>query len=556
MTLTKVSRVGDPAPEDASGSSALLRMEGISKRFGRNVALREVNLEVDRGEVHAILGENGAGKSTLMNILYGATTPSEGRILWRGEPVEWRSPREAIRRGIAMVHQQFMLVPALTVAENLDLAPREDRPFCFDRKGAKARVRELAARFGFELDPDARVDSLPVGARQRLEILKALRRRAELLILDEPTAVLTPRESLELRGFLRALAQDGTAILFISHKLGEVLEFADRMSVLRRGSLVGSFLQGDVDARSLAQAILGNDRNIGSDRNISPEMGAPGERPRRPHPVPPEFTDEKQMVLELRGAGSAATSERTVRHLQLQVRAGEIFGVTGVDGNGQEELAALVAGVLPCAEGSVFLAGADVTRLDAGARRRLGLGVLPPDRHREGLIAEFRLWENVALVAGEVAAAPRFGPPPELARRESVGTFPGTFLLHPGRHRRRVTEMITNYDIRGGDADSPTHALSGGNQQKLLLSRELELQPRVLLVVNPTRGLDLGASAAVRQRILQLRDEGMGILFVSTDLDEILEIADRAGVMVDGTFREVPNFDRETLGLAMLTRPT
>ncbi len=532
----------------------LLRVERVTKRFGGTAALDDVSLDVEAGRVHAILGENGAGKTTLLNLLFGLAQPDAGRILWNGAPVRLESPADSIRLGIGMVHQHFMLVSALTVWENVLLTHPERARFLVRRDAAREWVRTISARHGLALDPDARVESLPVGARQRVEIAKALARDAQLLILDEPTAVLAPRETRELLARVKSLRGRGAAVLFVSHKIPEVIEIADRVTVLRRGRTAGSF-SGALDPRELAARVLGGEgTGPGSGAGGGGEGGAgeggggeggageagAGEGGGRAGASPGGAGDggvrRDIPGLALRELGARFAHGVDVEDVSLDVAAGTIVGVAGVDGNGQEELAALLAGMVRPDSGSIHLAGEDVTGDDAAVRWRKGLGILPGDRGREGLVLDLSVWENLALRT--------FGA--NEARRA------GGLLVEPSVHRAEAVRLLEAFDVRGPGIDAPARSLSGGNQQKLLLARELSRSPKALVALHPTRGLDVGAAAEVAARLRRLRDAGAAILLVSTELDELLEIADRVGVLVRGRWREIVSRDREEVGTAML----
>ncbi|MFN8177119.1 MAG: ABC transporter ATP-binding protein [bacterium] len=498
-------------------SEPLLRAAGLTKRFGALTALETVDLDVRPGEVHAILGENGAGKTTLVNLLFGMLRADAGRILWRGEETALRSPHDALARGIGMVHQHFMLVGALPVWENVALSDPKRPAFRLDAARGRRRVQELAERYSLALDPDARVDDLPVGARQRVEIAKALEGSAALLILDEPTAVLAPSEVDDLFAAIREMKRAGTAIVFISHKLDEVLAISDRVTVLRRGRVVARVRTEDADASSLARAIVG-------------EEAAAWTRSGR------RAAADGDVVLSVEGASAKAPGAPALREVSFALRAGEILGVAGVDGNGQQELVALLAGLLRPDAGRVRLAGADVTALDVEARWRRGLSVLPGDRAREGLVPDAPLWENLALR--------EFGAP--WAR--------GRLGVSPSAHVRRAGELLARFDVRAEGPRVPARSLSGGNQQKLLLARELAAEPKAIVLLNPTRGLDVGAASALLRTLIELRDAGRAILLVSTELDELLEVSDRVAVLFRGGLREATSRERAAIGALMLGR--
>ncbi|HEV8688522.1 MAG TPA: ABC transporter ATP-binding protein [Gaiellaceae bacterium] len=495
----------------------VLEMRGITKRFPGVVANDHVDFDLLPGEVHALLGENGAGKSTLMNILYGLYTPDEGEILIKGERVVMHSPKDAIARGIGMVHQHFMLIPVMTVAENVVLAsePRE-AGVLLDYNEAERRVRELAERFKFAIDPHARVQDISVAQQQRVEILKALYRKAEILILDEPTAVLTPQEALELFQILRGLIAEGLSVIFISHKLDEVLEISDRITVLRRGKTVATIPREGATEQELARLMVGREVLLRVDK----KPGTPGE---------PVLIVENLSVVDDRGLPA-------VRDVSLQVRAGEIVGIAGVDGNGQSELIDAITGLRRPAGGRVLIGEQEVTTKDADDHLEAGLGHIPEDRQRRGLVLEFTLAENVALHDYDKPPISRWG------------------WLSPRRMIQRARDLLRRYDVRGGGPTTRASALSGGNQQKVVLAREVERDPTVLVAAQPTRGLDVGAIEFVHRRLVEERDEGRAILLISFELDEILSLSDRILVIFEGRIvgEYPPTVSAEELGVAMI----
>ncbi len=494
----------------------LLQVHGITKRFGSLTANDRVTIDVEAGEVHAVLGENGAGKSTLMNIIYGLLHPDEGSMTLAGQPFQPRGPREAMAAGIGMVHQHFMLIPALTVVENIVLGREPGTRLRLDLDVAAREIRQLGGRYHMEVDPYARVRDLPVGLQQRVEILKAFYRKARLLILDEPTAMLTPQETGELFAIIERLQGEGLSILFISHKLEEARRIAQRITVMRLGRVVETLPAEGATAQELANAMVGRDVVLQVERDPQP----PGD---------PVLEVENLTVLD-------ATGKPRVKDLSLTVRAGEIVGIAGVDGNGQEELAAALAGLLPAVHGRIRLAGRDVT--GAPVRRRLeeGLGYIPADRQAEGLVMNFTLAENLALRSYWRAPYAR-GLMLAFERFNSVGRG-----------------QLERFDVRPADPRMLARQLSGGNQQKVILAREVGARPKMLIASQPTRGLDVGAIEFVQRRLLELRSQGTGILLISLELEEILALSDRIGVLYGGqlvAMLDGARVTRERVGLLM-----
>jgi ABC-type uncharacterized transport system ATPase subunit len=502
------------SPTDATDAAGLaLELRGITKRFGALTANDAVDLQLRRGEIHALLGENGAGKSTLMNVVYGMISPDEGEILVDGEAVTVGSPREAMDLGIGMVFQHFMLIPVMTVAENLVLGAEPRRNGLLDLAGARRRTRELSERHGLKVDPDATVSDVSVGQQQRIEILRALDRGAKILVLDEPTAVLTAQETSELADVLRTLRDNGTSIVFITHKLHEVLEIADRVTVLRRGKTIGTVDTADADEASLARMMVGRDVVL----RVEKDPAKPGE---------PLLEVEDVHALDDRGLPA-------VDGVTLQVRAGEIVAVAGIDGNGQSELIDLISGLRTCAGGRVRLAGKDITNCSPRAAREAGIGHIAEDRHRRGLVLDFNLSENLALMDYREDA--RFG------------------LLKPRRMVDAAKRLLHEFDVRGGSPATPARSLSGGNQQKVVIAREISGNPDALIAAQPTRGLDVGAIEFVHRRLLAERDAGRAILLFSLELDEVRALADRILVIYDGRIvgELPPTASDEELGLLM-----
>ena len=493
----------------------LLELEGITKQFPGVLANDAVDLDLVKGEVHALLGENGAGKSTLVNILYGLYHPDAGEIRFEGKPTRISSPSDAIDLGIGMVHQHFMLIPVMTVAENIVLATEPRNGPFIDMEGAKQRVRELSQQYGLAVNPDAKIQAITVAQQQRVEILKALYRGARILILDEPTAVLTPQEAEELFEIVRSLTEQGEAVIFITHKLNEVLEIADRITVLRRGKRVDTVPREGATEAALARMMVGREVLL----EVEKKPAEPGE-----------------VLLQVEGL--SVYDDRgleAVRDISLQVRSGEIVGVAGVDGNGQSELIDALAGLRKPAAGRIELLGKDVTHTSTDHRLHEGLGHIPEDRQRRGLVLDFSLAENIALHDFDEAPYSRLG------------------WLYPRRMVANARRLIEEFDVRGGGPQTPASSLSGGNQQKVILAREVARSPQVLIAAQPTRGLDVGAIEFIHRRLVEQRDAGRGVLLVSFELDEILSLADRILVVYEGRIvgEYPPDVSEHELRIAM-----
>ncbi|HSM39071.1 MAG TPA: ABC transporter ATP-binding protein [Candidatus Limnocylindrales bacterium] len=494
-------------------------MRGITKQYPGVLANDGIDLDVREGEIHALLGENGAGKSTLMNILYGLAVPDAGEVLIDGETVEIASPHDAIRRGISMVHQHFMLVPVLSVAENILLGEEPmANPVFMDRSASNRRIRELGERFGWQIDPDQRVGSLSVGWQQRVEILKALYRNARVLVLDEPTAVLTPQETKEIFGVLHKLRSEGYAIIFISHKLYEVLEVADRITVIRRGKVVGSRIPSETDEDDLAEMMVGREVQLTVDRGES----SPGE--------------PKLVVTNMKARDDR--HREVVHDLSFEVRAGEIFGIAGVAGNGQTELVEALVGLRRPTGGEVLLAGQRITGATPRQLHDLGVGFVPGDRQRYGLVLSFPLTDNIVL--NDYYHEP----------------FSSGLRRNDAAILEAAEQSIEKYDVRTPSATVSAGTLSGGNQQKLVVAREFEGELHLLVLDQPTRGLDVGSIEFIHRQAIRRRDSGVAILLVSAELDEVLELSDRIGVMFRGRLVAVldgRSADKEEVGLLMAT---
>jgi ABC-type uncharacterized transport system ATPase subunit len=497
---------------------ALLSVRGVNKRFGAVQALAGVDLDFDAGEIHAVLGENGAGKSTLMHVLAGILRPDSGTVLLEGGPVSFRSPGAARAAGIGMVHQHFTLIEALTVAENLVLSLPGQSGWRFDREATAAEAQELAARIGLALSPcDQPVHTLPVGARQRLEILKALAGGGRALILDEPTAVLTPAEVQHLFGMLRELRAQGRAIVFITHKLHEVRAVADRVTIMRRGRVITTVGVDAIGERGMAEQMVG-------------EVPPPSNRPPRwaPGGAPDALRVDGVGVTDLRGVAA-------LTDVALRVQEGQIFGIAGVDGNGQRELFEVLVGLRPPHTGRVFVGERQLSTFSPRAAHAAGIGHIPPDRRREGLALTLSVAENFLL------------------NRSVLDQFGRGGFLQTAAARQFAARLAEQYAIQFAGLDESVQSLSGGNQQRVIVARELAKRPRVLVAVNPTRGLDVQAARAVANALLAVAAEGCALVLISTDLDEVLELSDRVSVLARGRLSEPiePPIDAQRLGLLM-----
>ncbi len=500
-----------------------LAMRGVTKRYATGTLANEaVDFEVRPGEIHALLGENGAGKSTLMNILYGLVAPDSGEIAIDGLPVTIADPADAIARGIGMVHQHFMLVPVLTVAENVMLGREIVGPAqIVDRTEGGRRVRALAERLGFDLRPDARIEQLSVGQQQRVEILKAVYRGARILVLDEPTAVLTPQETSEIFAVLRRLAGEGAAIVFISHKLDEVQAVADRITVIRRGRVVGERTPGKTTTSELAELMVGRAVSLRVDRGRS------------------RAGDARLEIRALRVADGRG--HEAVRSVDLDVRAGEILGIAGVAGNGQEHLVESIVGLRRATSGTIRIDGRDVTKGSIRQRRDRGLAYVPADRQRAGLVLSFPVYDNLVLTRYHHAPFAR--------------GF-GRILRDRSAIQANARRLIERFDVRTSSAAVEAGTLSGGNQQKLIVAREFRADLRLLVLDQPTRGLDVGSIEFIHRQVVAQRDEGAAILLVSAELDEVLQLSDRVAVMyrgrIVGTFAAA-DAGRDRVGRLMAT---
>lgn len=495
----------------------VLELRGITKAFPGVLANDHIDLTLEQGEILALLGENGAGKTTLMNILYGLYHPDEGEILVRGEKVRIEGPNDAIARGIGMVHQHFMLVPVMTVTENVMLGVESRRGGVFlDREQMARRIEQVGREHGLEVDPKAYIKDLPVGLQQRVEIIKVLYRQAEILILDEPTAVLTPQEAEDLFKILRSLTSQGKSIIFITHKLKEVMAVADRITVLRLGRSVGTVRPKETDPQSLASLMVGRDVNLVVDKNLA----APGE---------PVLQVQDLIALDERG-------HVAVNGVSFEVRAGEVLGVAGVQGNGQTELVYALTGLRPPASGTVKIAGADVSRATPREITEKGVAHVPEDRQKHGLVLSFPVSDNIAL---NTYYLPPFAKGLNMQEQAIITTS---------------EELVKQFDVRTPNVFVNVSALSGGNQQKVIIAREFSRPIKLLIASQPTRGLDVGSIEYIHSRIIEKRDEGTAVLVVSSELDEILALSDRIAVMFKGQILDIvpaAGVSKEHLGLLM-----
>jgi simple sugar transport system ATP-binding protein len=510
-----------PAPENplipANPNPVVLEVRGMTKRFPGVLANDHINLRLHKGEVLGLLGENGAGKSTLMNVIYGLYQPDEGSLLINEKPVTIHGPNDAIRRGIGMVHQHFQLVPVLSVADNIMLGTESTFGGIFlNRRAARQKILDISRQYGLEVDPDALVQDLPVGIQQRVEIIKALYRNADILILDEPTAVLTPQEARGLFGIMRTLIDRGASIIFISHKLKEVLEICDRVQVLRLGKVVGEADPKQSTESSLAEMMVGREVVLQVDKTPA-QRGEP--------------------VLVIRDLVVKDDRDLTaVNHLSLMVRAGEILGIAGVQGNGQTELVEAITGLRTTVEGTIALQEEDVT--DAAPRRvtEAGVGHVPEDRQKNGMVAPFPITDNLVL------------------QTYYLNPFSIGILRNEPRLAENAEILVKQYDVRTPGIYTPIGKLSGGNQQKVIVAREFSRPLKLLIAAQPTRGLDVGSIEYIHKQIVRMRDAGAAVLLVSAELDEILSLADTVAVMFAGRINgvlPVEQADRNTVGLMM-----
>ncbi len=500
--------------------ACVLKMEEVTKVFGPVVANDHVDFELQEGEVHALLGENGAGKSTLMNCLYGMYPMTSGRILLHGEELHLRDADDAMAHGIGMVHQHFMLIPAMTVAENIILGLKQKREPLLDLKTAEKEIKELSDRYNFGIDPKARVRDLSVGMQQRVEILKVLYRNADILILDEPTAVLTPQEATSLFDVVRQLAKEGKSIIMIVHKLEEVMEICDRVTTLRDGKKIGTVLVQDTNPRQLANMMVG--RDVVLDLERTPQEAG-------------------EVVME---AENIVVTDKNGKHvvdgISLQLRKGEVFGVAGVDGNGQIELSEVLTGMLRAKSGTVKIRGEVVPGKHPKEFVDKKVSHIPQDRHKDGLVLDMSIKENMVLQLHDKKPFSKKG------------------VLDWKVITDNAKQLVEDYRIKINSVEDTPKTLSGGNQQKVILAREINREMDVLVAVQPTRGLDIGATEFVRRKILEQRDKGVPVFLVSTELDEVLSLSDRIAVIHGGKFMDVfenGKYTVEEIGLMMAGVP-
>ncbi len=495
----------------------VLELRGITKRFPGVLANDHIDLTLEKGEIHALLGENGAGKTTLMNILYGLYDPDEGEVFVNGKPLKLKSPSDAIAAGVGMVHQHFMLVPVFTVTENVMLGYENLKSgVILDRQAAAARIREISEQYHLEVDPDLYVKDLSVGAQQRVEIIKLLYRNADIFILDEPTAVLTPQEVNELFTIMRTLVEKGKSIIFITHKLREVLEFSDRITVIRSGKVVGTTRPEGADQNTLAAMMVGREVDLNVDK---------------------EPADPKEVVLKVENLVALDDRDHlAIDGISFDVRSGEILGIAGVQGNGQTQLVRVLTGLMHAVDGKITLLGEDITRMSPRKITELGSAHIPEDRQKDGLVLSFPIMDNLAL---------------------------NTYYLEPNARGimmqydtllQTADELVEKFDIRTPNSVTSAGSLSGGNQQKVIVAREFSRPIKMLIASQPTRGLDVGSIEYIHSRLIEKRDAGVAVLLVSTELDEIMQLSDRIAVMFDGRIVAILNAGtatKEQIGLLM-----
>ena len=497
----------------------IIKLQGITKVFPGVVANDHIDLSVRRGEIHSLAGENGAGKSTLMGILYGLQQPDEGTILLRGEEVRLASPKDAIRHGLGMVHQHFMLIPKFTVTQNIILGMEVGSRLRIDYPKAEEEIRQLSQRYGLGIDPAVKVSELSVTMQQRVEILKILYRKAEILIFDEPTAVLTPQEIDEFCDILIRLRDSGKTILFISHKLAEVEKISDRVTVIRRGKVVGTLPMAATNQQELATLMVGREVHLGGGARRQVEASG--------------------VLLDIRGVHYVNHHKgEVIKGVDLQLHRGEILGVAGVDGNGQEELENLLCGKRKPSAGTISFLGQDIAGKSVKEIKKMGMGVIFEDRHKDGLVLDFSVRENLILGFQDQK------------RFLKAGVF-----LDKKKVEENARRLQEDFDIRCGSLDVPAGKLSGGNQQKIIIAREMSSDPEMVMAIQPTRGLDLGAVSFVQDKLVEARNQGKGVLLFSLELDEILQVSDRIAVIFKGQIVKVlknEGVTKEQLGAYML----
>ncbi|EFY02759.1 ABC transporter ATP-binding protein [Streptococcus dysgalactiae] len=494
----------------------VIEMREITKKFGDFVANDHINLNVRKGEIHALLGENGAGKSTLMNMLAGLLEPTSGEIVINEKPVLIDSPSKSAKLGIGMVHQHFMLVEAFTVAENIILGNEKVKNGCLDLKQASKEIKELSEKYGLAINPSAKVADISVGAQQRVEILKTLYRGADILIFDEPTAVLTPAEIQELMGIMRNLVKEGKSIVLITHKLDEIRAVADRVTVIRRGKSIQTVDVAGATSKDLAKMMVGRSVSFTTTK-----------KPSEPKDI--VLSIKNLEVDENRGVPA-------VKGLSLDVRAGEIVGIAGIDGNGQSELIQAITGLRKVKSGSIMIKNQEVTHLTSRKITELSVGHVPEDRHRDGLVLDLSLAENTALQTYYKEPLSKNG------------------ILNYNKINEYARNLMSEFDVRGANELVPARGFSGGNQQKAIIAREVDRDPDLLIVSQPTRGLDVGAIEYIHKRLIEERDKGKAVLVVSFELDEILNLSDRIAVIHDGKIQGIvlpQDTNKQELGILM-----
>ena len=495
-----------------------IQLKNVTKRFPGIVANDHITFDVERGEIHTLAGENGAGKSTLMNIIYGLYQPDEGEIFLNGKPVRFKSSKDAIAHKIGMVHQHFVLIPKLTVAENIVVGREPGSPLVVDRKGAEKKIKELSEKYGLKIDPHAKVADLTVPEQQRVEILKILYREAEILIFDEPTAVLTPQEIDEFCDILLGLKKAGKTILFISHKMAEVMKISDHITVIRRGKVIGTVGIQETSVEQLTHMMVGRDVDL--------------TRKSRKH-----FEDQPDLLTMKNVSYTVNKTVKKLDDISLELKAGEILGIAGVDGNGQDELVQAVCGMIQPDTGEITLNGKSILKDNIRTRKEEGISLVPEDRHRDGLVMEYSVADNLVL-----------------GMHYSEPYAHGHAWMDFKEIHKNAVKLQEEFDIRCANVDVGAGTLSGGNQQKIIIAREASRNPDIFVAVQPTRGLDIGAIEFVRQTLLEQRDKGKGILLVSLELDEILSLSDRIAVIFKGKIVDIVDAEkvtRQQLGLMM-----